>query len=245
MEKAKPIIALDFETREKAISFLELFSRKELNVKIGMELFYGAGPDFVKEVVQMRHEIFLDSKLYDIPNTVHHAMKQLAGLGVSMVNVHASGGVEMMEAAKTGLEAGMKAQGKAPLLIAVTQLTSRDAETNVREQQLSVSQEESILHLAQLTEKSGLDGVVCSPLEVGHIKKAVSEEFLTVTPGIRLNQQIIAKDDQVRVTTPQLAAEWGSDYIVVGRPITQATDPVKAYQEILDEWQDALKGVNV
>lgn len=244
METAKPIIALDFKSKEDAINFLDLFPRQSLNVKIGMELFYSAGPDFVKEIVDYGHDVFLDLKLYDIPNTVHQSMKQLAKLGIAMVNVHASGGVEMMQAAKEGLMSGTKDGQTKPLLIAVTQLTSRDEATNVSEQQLAISQEDSILHLAKLAQISGLDGVVCSPLEVVKIKKEVSKDFLTVTPGIRLANQAIHHDDQVRVTTPKLAAQLGSDYIVVGRPITRSSEPVQVYQSVLSDWHGKLKGEN-
>lgn len=244
MDKYKPIIALDFKTKNEALDFLERFSKEALNLKIGMELFYSAGPEFVKEIVEKGHDVFLDLKLYDIPNTVQHAMAQIAKLGVAMVNVHASGGVEMMQAARKGLESGKIKGQKTPLLIGVTQLTSRDSEENVMEQQLAVSQEESIVNLAKLTEKSGLDGVVCSPLEATQIKKEVKPSFLTVTPGIRLSNQAIMDDDQVRVTTPELAAEYGSDYIVVGRPITKANNPVEAYNEIKLDWEKAKKEGN-
>lgn len=244
MEKDKPIIALDFDSKEKAQAFLNQFAGEALNVKIGMELFYSSGPSFVKEIVAAGHDVFLDLKLYDIPNTVKHAMAQLAQLGVSMVNVHASGGIEMMQAAQAGLEAGTKPGNKTPMLIAVTQLTSRENKTNMHEQQLAVSQDESILHLAHLTKSSGLDGVVCSPLEAGEIKAALGAIFQTITPGIRLADQSIQQDDQVRITTPKQAAERGSDYIVVGRPITKAENPVETYNLILREWRDALKGVN-
>lgn len=243
MKKDKPIIALDFASKEKAQVFLEQFASEALNVKIGMELFYSTGPDFVKEIVAAGHDVFLDLKLYDIPNTVEHAMAQLAQLGVSMVNVHASGGVEMMKAAQAGLKAGTASNQKVPMLIAVTQLTSREDKTNQHEQQLAVSQDESILHLAHLTKSSGLTGVVCSPLEAGNIKEKLGADFQTVTPGIRLADQAVQQDDQVRITTPKQAAERGSDYIVVGRPITQAKKPVETYQNILREWQEALKGV--
>ena len=241
MDRNKPMIALDFQSKEEAKHFLEAFGHQKLTLKIGMELFYSSGPNFVKELVTDGHDIFLDLKLYDIPHTVKKAMTQLAELGVQMVNVHAAGGQEMMEAAKEGLEAGTKEGIERPLLIAVTQLTSRDEATTKEELQLTVSQKENILHLAKLTEASGLDGVVCSPLEAQMIKENTSEEFLTVTPGIRLNTQNIQADDQVRVTTPKEAAEIGSDYIVVGRPITLASNPFESYQSIEKEWQDALK----
>lgn len=242
MDNKQPIIALDFDSKERALEFLSLFSDETLNVKIGMELFYSSGPDFVKEVIDAGHKVFLDLKLYDIPNTVKHAMTQLARLGVSMINVHASGGVQMMKAAKEGLEAGVKSGEDLPMLIAVTQLTSRNSDTNMYEQQLAVSQEESILHLAKRTKESGLDGVVCSPLEAEKIKEIVGEDFKTITPGIRLADGAIQNDDQVRITTPRKAAEIGSDYIVVGRPITQAADPVQAYRQILEEWKSAVRG---
>lgn len=241
MDKLKPIIALDFESKEETLNFLSLFAEQHLNLKIGMELFYKTGPELVKEITNAGHDIFLDLKLYDIPNTVHHAMIQLAQLGVSMVNVHANGGLKMMEAAKKGLEIGTKSGEKIPLLIGVTQLTSRDPEENVKEQQLSVTQKESILHLASLTRDSGLDGVVCSPLETKNIKEELGKHFLTVTPGIRLSNNTISNDDQIRVTTPELAAKWGSDYIVVGRPITQAKNPVEKYMDIKSSWENAKK----
>lgn len=243
MDKNKPIIALDFKAQNEVIEFLDRFSTEKLNLKIGMELFYSTGPEFVKEIVEMGHDIFLDLKLYDIPNTVHHSMIQFAKLGVSMVNLHASGGVEMMEAAKAGLELGVQKDQTLPILIGVTQLTSRDPDDNIYEQQLAVSQEENIVHLAKLTEQSGLDGVVCSPLEVEKIKSNVGEKFLTITPGIRLMNQTIRNDDQVRITTPNRAAEYGSDYIVVGRPITKAKNPLKTYNEIKEEWVNAKKEV--
>lgn len=241
MEKEKPMIALDFGEAQETREFLNLLSKEQLNVKIGMELFCAAGPDFVREIVERGHKVFLDLKVYDIPNTVRGAMRQLAKLGVSMVNIHASGGMEMMQAAKEGLLEGTEAGHKTPLLIAVTQLTSRENETNQFEQQLAVSQEESIVHLAQLTKQSGLDGVVCSPLEVKQIKQGVDSPFLTVTPGIRTLEQSISKDDQIRITTPKQAAKWGSDYIVVGRPITKASDSAEAYRMIANDWQNARK----
>lgn len=242
MDKKNPIIAFDFKSKEEARKFLTFFPDQKLNIKIGMELFYSSGPDFIKEVVAAGHDVFLDVKLYDIPNTVKSAMTQLAQLGVKMIDVHASGGVEMMQAAIEGLDGGIQSDTNKPLLIAVTQLTSRDDKTNVAEQQLAVSQAESILHLAELTKKSGLDGVVCSPLEVRTIKEHLGNDFLTIAPGIRLAHHSIASDDQKRITTPTRAAKWGSDYIVVGRPITRAVNPVEAYNLVTNEWQNALKG---
>lgn len=243
MDKKKPIIALDFKSDKEALTFLDLFSSEELNVKIGMELFYSAGPNLVREVVRKGHSIFLDLKLYDIPNTIEHAMAQLAQLEVSMLNVHASGGVEMMRAARKGLERGVSIGKKQPILIGVTQLTSRDPKTNEDEMQLAVTQAESILNLAELTQKSGLDGVVCSPLESDKIHQKLGTDFLTVTPGIRLSDHKHGQDDQVRITTPAKAASLGSDYIVVGRPITKADSPVEMYEMISKEWQEALGGL--
>ena len=243
MDKKKPIIALDFKSDKEALTFLDLFSSEELNVKIGMELFYSAGPNLVREVVRKGHSIFLDLKLYDIPNTIEHAMAQLAQLEVSMLNVHASGGVEMMRAARKGLERGVSIGKKQPILIGVTQLTSRDPKTNEDEMQLAVTQAESILNLAELTQKSGLDGVVCSPLESDKIHQKLGTDFLTVTPGIRLSAHKHGQDDQVRITTPAKAASLGSDYIVVGRPITKADNPVEMYEMISKEWQEALGGL--
>lgn len=238
MKKEKPIIALDFESAEAARDFLYFFPEDSLNIKVGMELFYAAGPDFVREIVDEGHDVFLDLKLYDIPNTVRGAMAQLARLGIAMVNVHASGGDEMMRAARDGLLEGTRSGQETPLLIAVTHLTSRKAETNQNEQQLAITQDESILHLAKLTEQSGLDGVVCSPLEVKQIKGEVGPSFLTVTPGIRMSTQSIMKDDQVRTATPEQAAKEGSDFIVVGRPITKARKPLEAYKRITKEWKN-------
>ena len=242
MDRKKPIIALDFKSTKEVRSFLNLFMNKSLNVKIGMELFYSAGPDIVREVIDAGHSVFLDLKLYDIPNTVENAMTQLAGLGVSMINVHASGGVDMMIAAKKGLIRGTPAGKEIPILIGVTQLTSRKPEINEAELQLAVTQEESILSLAKLTQASKLDGVVCSAHESHNIHQRLGSEFLTVTPGIRLSNHQEGQDDQVRITTPKKAAEYGCDYIVVGRPITKSNDPVKKYDHISKEWQDALGG---
>lgn len=242
MDKNKPIIALDFKSKEEANYFLEQFGKEKLNLKIGMELFYREGPDFVREMVDKGHDIFLDLKLYDIPNTVEHAMVQLAKLGVAMINLHASGGIEMMKAALKGLTNGTKENAKRPILIAVTQLTSRVPSISEQELQLAVSLEESVLNLAKLTKESHLDGVVCSPLEAGKVKAVTDNNFLTVTPGIRLQNNQINNDDQVRITTPKNAADLGSDYIVVGRPITKSENPVEAYNNILNEWQEALGG---
>lgn len=229
----RPIIALDFPSRQEVEQFLEHF-QEPLFVKVGMELFYQEGPSIVTWLRELGHDVFLDLKLHDIPNTVESAMTRIAKLGVAMTNVHAAGGQEMMESALRGLIAGTD-KGKArPILIAVTQLTSTSEEAMQRDQLISVSLEESVRHYAQLTEKSGLDGVVCSALEVATIKTATSSEFICLTPGIRPKGSQVG--DQKRVVTPSDAYQIGSDYIVVGRPITRADNPLEAYQTILSEW---------
>lgn len=227
------IIACDFGSKEECFAFLEKF--KDLNrkpfLKIGMELFYAAGPEIVKELKKQGFKIFLDLKLHDIPNTVKKAMKVLSNLDVDMVNVHASGTKEMMSAAKEGLT---REDGSRPLLIAVTQLTST-SEKAMREQLLIDNPiDETIAHYARNAMEAGLDGVVCSPLEAAKVKQACGPQFLTVTPGIRFADA--AKDDQVRITTPAMARELGSDFIVVGRPVTAAADPVAAYQRCINEF---------
>ena len=226
------IIACDFPSRETTLAFLDRFEggRKPF-VKIGMELFYGAGPEIVREIKARGHRIFLDLKLHDIPNTVKKAMKVLSALDVDMVNVHAAGTVAMMRAALEGLT---RADGTRPLLIAVTQLTSTSEEALHGELLVSASMEETIAHYAANARKAGLDGVVCSPLEAAAVKSACGDSFLTVTPGIRFAGA--ATDDQVRITTPARARELGSDFIVVGRPITAAEDPVAAYKRCLSEF---------
>lgn len=226
------IIACDFPDRETTLAFLDRFqgSRKPF-VKIGMELFYGTGPDMVREIKARGHRIFLDLKLHDIPNTVKKAMHVLSGLDVDMVNVHASGTVAMMKAALEGLT---RPDGTRPLLIAVTQLTSTSEEILHKDLLVSASMNDTIAHYAANAREAGLDGVVCSPLEAGLVKAACGKDFLTVTPGIRFADA--ASDDQVRITTPARAREIGSDFIVVGRPITQADDPVAAYQRCLEEF---------
>lgn len=238
MKKRKPIIACDFNEAAAVRDFLDLFGNEKLNIKIGMELFYSSGPDIVMDLIDSNHDIFLDLKLHDIPNTVKKAMKVLANLEISMVNVHAQGGIKMMEAAREGLEAGTPSGQKRPKLIAVTQLTSLSELEMKEEQQTHLTLEDSTLHYAKLAAEAGLDGVVCSPLEAAKIHKHVSPEFLTVTPGIRLEQEIT--DDQTRIATPKDAGSGGSDYIVVGRPITQAKDPFKAYKNIQMSWEQAL-----
>lgn len=221
------IIALDFPTRQSTLSFLDLFKEEAEKpfVKIGMELFYAEGPEIVREIKRRGHKIFLDLKLHDIPNTVRKAMSSLSALDVDIVNVHAAGGKKMMEAAIEGLK---RPDGSRPLLIAVTQLTSTSPEMLRDELKICTSMQETIEAYARNAAEAGLDGVVCSPLEVEAVKKACGKDFLAVTPGIRFADS--AKDDQVRITTPERARELGSDFIVVGRPITQAPDPVAAYK---------------
>ena len=232
--KKDVIIACDFPDRESTLAFLDRFqgSRKPF-VKIGMELFYGAGPDIVREIKARGHRIFLDLKLHDIPNTVRKAMKVLSALDVDMVNVHAAGTVAMMKAALEGLT---RADGTRPLLIAVTQLTSTSEETMQKELLIGASINDTIVRYAQNAREAGLDGVVCSPLEAAMVKDACGEAFLAVTPGIRFADA--AADDQVRITTPARAREIGSDYIVVGRPITAAEDPVAAYERCMKEFAE-------
>ena len=221
------IIALDFPSRQSTLSFLDLFKDEAEKpfVKIGMELFYAEGPEIVREIKRRGHKIFLDLKLHDIPNTVRKAMSSLSALDVDIVNVHAAGGKKMMEAAIEGLT---RPDGSRPLLIAVTQLTSTSPEMLRDELKICTSMQETIETYARNAAEAGLDGVVCSPLEVEAVKKACGKDFLAVTPGIRFADS--AKDDQVRITTPERARELGSDFIVVGRPITQAPDPVAAYK---------------
>lgn len=223
---SKVIIALDFSSFEEVENFLKKFKEDKLFVKVGMELFYQEGPRIVEYIKSLGHDIFLDLKLHDIPNTVEKAMRGLAKLGVNMTNVHAAGGIEMMQAAKRGL-------GNEASLIAVTQLTSTSEEQMHSDQLIPVSLEESVLHYAKCAQEAGLDGVVCSPLEAAIIRDNTSDAFLRVTPGIRPASSAVG--DQKRVMTPQRAFENGSSYIVVGRPITQSNDPVAAYQEILKE----------
>lgn len=227
------IIACDFSGREATLAFLDRFSSCERKpfVKVGMELFYGAGPDIVREIKARGHRIFLDLKLHDIPNTVRKAMKVLSELDVDMTNVHASGTVAMMRAAVEGLT---RPDGTRPLLIAVTQLTSTGEEAMHRELLIGAGIGDTIVHYARNAREAGLDGVVCSPLEAGTVKAACGDGFLAVTPGIRFADA--AADDQVRITTPARARETGSDYIVVGRPITAAPDPVAAYMRCLNEF---------
>ena len=228
MRETRPIIALDFPSFDQVKSFLARFpSDEKLYVKIGMELYYAVGPEIVRYVKSLGHSVFLDLKLHDIPNTVRSAMAALAKLGVDMTNVHAAGGVEMMKAARDGL-------GTETKLIAVTQLTSTSEEQMKEFQNIQTSLAESVVHYAQKTAEAGLDGVVCSAQEVALIKKATPADFVCLTPGIRPSGAEVG--DQKRVMTPSAARAIGSDYIVVGRPITQAHDPVQAYRDIKDEW---------
>ena len=226
------IIACDFASRQQTLDFLDRFEggRKPF-VKIGMELFYAEGPDIVREIKRRGHPIFLDLKLHDIPNTVRKAMSVLSALDVDLVNVHAAGTIEMMRAALEGLT---RPDGTRPLLIAVTQLTSTDEERMQRELLIRTGLGRAIIHYAQNARDAGLDGVVCSPLEAGMVKEACGAGFLAVTPGVRFADA--AADDQRRVTTPARARELGSDYIVVGRPITAAPDPLAAYRRCVAEF---------
>lgn len=230
----KPIIALDFPGEEEVLKFLTPFTEK-LFVKIGMELYMQEGPDIVRKVKEQGHDIFLDLKLHDIPNTVKSAMKGLARLGVDLVNVHAAGGRTMMESALEGLEAGTEAGKKRAALIAVTQLTSTTEQQMQQEQKIALSLNESVLHYAQLTKEAGLNGVVCSVHEARAIAETCGEDFLRVTPGIRMLGG--EAHDQKRIATPNGAKKDGSSLIVVGRAITGAMDPVKAYKEVCELWE--------
>ncbi|HEM3663976.1 TPA: orotidine-5'-phosphate decarboxylase [Streptococcus suis] len=228
MKETRPIIALDFAGKEEVQSFLEQFPLDEkLYVKVGMELYYAEGPGIIDYLKGCGHSIFLDLKLHDIPNTVESAMKVLAKLGVDMTNVHAAGGVEMMRAARRGL-------GKDAVLIAVTQLTSTSEEQMRTDQNIQTSLQEAVVHYAQRAQEAGLDGVVCSAHEVALIKDATSSDFVCLTPGIRPTGGEVG--DQKRVMTPADAARIGSDYIVVGRPITRADHPYQTYLSIKEEW---------
>lgn len=230
----KPIIALDFPGEKEVMGFLGQFEEK-LFVKIGMELYMQEGPTIVRKVKEQGHDIFLDLKLHDIPNTVKSAMKGLAGLGVDLVNVHAAGGRMMMESALEGLEAGTPAGAKSAALIAVTQLTSTTEQRMHDEQKIALSLKESVLHYAQLTKQAGLHGVVCSVHEAQAIREACGDDFLRVTPGIRMLGG--EAHDQQRIATPDGAKKDGSSLIVVGRAITGAVNPVKAYQEVCNLWE--------
>ena len=225
------IIACDFSSKEETLAFLDKFSGKKPYVKVGMELFYAEGPEIVREIKARGHQIFLDLKLHDIPNTVKKSMSVLSRLDVDMVNLHAAGTRAMMEAA---LEGVTRLDGSRPLVIAVTQLTSTSQERMQEELLISAPIDDTVMHYAANAEKAGLDGVVCSPMEAGKVHETCGKQFLTVTPGIRFADG--DKGDQVRVTTPAQAKEIGSDYIVVGRPITAAPDPVAAYERCVAEF---------
>ena len=227
------IVACDFSDAGQVLEFLDKFADCERKpfVKIGMELFYAAGPDIVREIKARGHKIFLDLKLHDIPNTVRKTMKVLSALDVDMTNVHAAGTIDMMKAALEGLT---RPDGSRPLLIAVTQLTSTSEERMQNELLVNGKIEDVIAKYASNAREAGLDGVVCSPLEASIVKERCGREFLAVTPGIRFADS--AADDQVRITTPARAREIGSDFIVVGRPITAAADPVAAYQKCIEEF---------
>ena len=227
------IIACDFDSKEKTLAFLDQFQGEKPFVKIGMELYYAEGPAIVREIKARGHRIFLDLKLHDIPNTVKKAMAVLSGLDVDICNLHAAGTRPMMEAALEGLR---RPDGTRPLLIAVTQLTSTDEETMRRDLLIDRPLDQVVMHYARTAAQAGLDGVVCSPLEAGKVHEACGRQFLTVTPGVRFAGGDTG--DQKRVTTPAKARELGSDYIVVGRPITAAEDPVAAWKRCVAEFVD-------
>lgn len=225
------IVALDLDSRQKALAFLDKFTGEKPFVKIGMELFYAEGPEIVRQIKARGHKIFLDLKLHDIPNTVQRAMAVLSGLDVDMVNLHAAGTTAMMEAALAGLT---RPDGTRPLLIAVTQLTSTSQERMESELLINKPMDAVVMHYAKCSAAAGLDGVVCSPLEAGRVHEVCGGQFLTVTPGVRFADGDAG--DQVRIATPARAKELGSDYIVVGRPIVAAADPVAAYRRCVAEF---------
>lgn len=227
------IIACDFASKEAVLSFLDRFTGRKPFVKIGMELFYAAGPDIVREIKARGHKIFLDLKLHDIPNTVKKAMRVLSNLDVDMCNLHAAGATAMMKGALEGL---VRPDGTRPLLIAVTQLTSTDQETMERDLLIHEPIDQVVMHYAYTAKEAGLDGVVCSPLEAEKVHARCGAGFLTVTPGVRFADGELG--DQKRVMTPEQAKKIGSDYIVVGRPITEAADPVAAYERCVREFVD-------
>ena len=233
MNRGDVIIALDFPSAEAVYAFLDKFENETRKpfVKIGMELYYAAGPQIVREIKARGHKIFLDLKLHDIPNTVKRAMSVLRNLDVDMTNLHAAGTIDMMKAAIEGLT---REDGTRPMLLAVTQLTSTSEERMQKELLINATMPETVKKYAQNAQEAGLDGVVCSPLEAALVKEACGAEFATVTPGIRFADGDVG--DQVRVMTPEKARVGGSDYIVVGRPITQAEDPVAAYRRCVEEF---------
>lgn len=227
------IIACDFDSAEKTFAFLDKFTGRKPFVKIGMELYYAEGPSIVREIKRRGHKIFLDLKLHDIPNTVKKSMAVLSRLDVDMCNLHAAGTIRMMEAAIEGLT---REDGTRPLLIAVTQLTSTDEESMRKDLLIEQPMADVVMHYAANAKAAGLDGVVCSPLEAGKVHERCGASFLTVTPGVRFADG--DKGDQKRVMTPEEAKRIGSDYIVVGRPITAAEDPVAAYERCIREFVD-------
>jgi len=229
--KKDVIVACDFSSAADLYAFLDKFTGKKPFVKIGMELFYAEGPAIVRELKKRGHKIFLDLKLHDIPNTVKKAMAVLSRLDVDICNLHAAGATDMMRGAIEGLT---RADGSRPLLIAVTQLTSTDQETLERDLLIKQPIDEVVMHYAKTAKNAGLDGVVCSPLEAGKVHEVCGKDFLTVTPGVRFADG--EKGDQKRVMTPAQARVSGSDFIVVGRPITQAEDPVAAYERCVREF---------
>ena len=229
--KRDVIIACDFSSAEETYKFLDKFTGKKPFVKIGMELFYAEGPEIVRQLKKRGHQIFLDLKLHDIPNTVKKSMAVLSRLDVDMCNLHAAGTIEMMRAALEGLT---RADGTRPLLIAVTQLTSTSEERMHKDLLIEGNINDVVVHYAKNAKEAGLDGVVCSPLEAGIVKEACGKAFITVTPGIRFADGAVG--DQVRITTPERAKEIGTDYIVVGRPITAVENPVEAYERCLNEF---------
>ena len=227
------IVACDFASAEQTFAFLDKFTGKKPFVKIGMELFYAEGPSIVKEIKARGHKIFLDLKLHDIPNTVKKAMAVLSNLDVDITNLHAAGTTAMMQGALEGLT---RADGSRPLLIAVTQLTSTDQEAMERDILIKEPIDQVVMHYAKTAKNAGLDGIVCSPMEAGKVHDTCGKEFLTITPGVRFADGDVG--DQKRVMTPVQAKEIGSDYIVVGRPITAAADPVAAYERCVAEFVD-------
>ena len=227
------IVALDFPGEKEVFEFLDRFQKEKPYVKIGMELFYALGPNVVREIKARGHKIFLDLKLHDIPNTVRSAMASLSKLDVDMTNLHAAGGSRMMAEALTGLT---RPDGTRPLLIAVTQLTSTDQESMERDLMIHAPIDQVVMHYAETAKNAGLDGVVCSPLEAEKVHNVCGKNFLTITPGVRFADGDIG--DQKRVMTPAAAKAIGSDYIVVGRPITAAADPVAAYERCVAEFVD-------
>ena len=222
------IVALDFETEQKTFKFLDLFNETPLYVKVGMELFYQSGPSILEEITKRGHKIFLDLKLHDIPNTVERSMRIISKHKIAMTTVHAAGGIEMMKAAKKGL-------GNDTLLLAVTQLTSTSQEDMNNQQNIQGTLNDSVVNYANCAMQAGCDGVICSPLEVETLKENFNDKLQYVTPGIRLDTN--TKDDQKRITTPKQAKQNGSNFIVVGRPITQANDPKQAYEDIVNSWE--------